>query len=79
MIHGDIADTRFLAAVDPKYCLLLVDLFTSKIYIYSMKNRGLLPKKLCLFYEDIQNKRTGKLCLQTDLEFKQNQIKKIKC
>ena len=35
LIHGDIADTRFLAkpAVDPKYCLLLVDLFTSKIYV----------------------------------------------
>ena len=42
-----------------------------------MKNRGLLTKKLCLFYEDIQNKRTGKLRLQTDLEFKQNQIKKL--
>ena len=37
-----------------------------------MKNRGLLAKKLRLFYEDIQNKRTGKLRLQTDLEFKQN-------
>ena len=79
MVHGDIADTRFLAkfAVDPKHCLLLVDLFTSKIYVYPMKNRGLLAKKLRLFYEDIQNKRTGKLRLQTDLEFKQNQIKKL--
>ena len=79
MVHGDIADTRFLAksAVDPKYCLLLVDLFTSKSYVYPMKNRRLLAKKLCLFYEDIQNKRTGKLRLQTDLEFKQNQIKKL--
>ena len=77
MIHGDIADTKFLAAVDPKHCILLVDLFKSKIYIYSMKNRGLLTKTLCLFYEDIQNKRTGKLCLQTDLEFKQSQIKKL--
>ena len=33
LVHGDIADTRFLAksAVDPKYFLLLVDLFTFKI------------------------------------------------
>ena len=79
LVHGDIADTRFLAksAVDPKYCLLLVDLFTSKIYVYVMKNRGLVAKKLRLFYEDIQNKRTGKLRLETDLEFKQNQIKKL--
>ena len=38
----------FLAkfAVDPKYCLLLVDLFTSKIYVYPKKNRSLLAKKL---------------------------------
>ena len=42
-----------------------------------LKNRSLLAKKLRLFYEDIQNKRTGKLRLQTDLEFKQNQIKKL--
>ena len=56
MLHADIADIRLLAksAVDPKYCLLLVDLFTSKIYVYSMKNRSLLAKKLGLFYNDIQ-------------------------
>ena len=79
LVHGDIADTRFLAksAVDPKYCLLLVDLFTSKIYVYPMNNRSLLAKKLRLFYEDIKRKRTGKMRLQTDLEFKQNEIKKL--
>ena len=79
LLHGDIADTRFLArsAVDPKYCLLLVDLFTSKVYIYTMKNRSLLARKLKLFYEDIQNKRTGPMRLQTDLEFKQNEIIKL--
>ena len=79
LLHGDIADTRFLAksAVDPKYCLLLVDLFTSKVYIYPMKNRSLLAKKLKLFYDDIQSKRSGLLKLQTDLEFKQNEIKKL--
>ena len=45
-LHADIADLRFLAksAVDPKYCLLIVDLFTSKIYVYQMKNRSLLSK-----------------------------------
>ena len=58
LFHADIVDTRFLAksAVDPKYCLLLVDLFTSKIYIYAMKNRSLLAKKLKLFYDDIKSK-----------------------
>ena len=42
-----------------------------------MKNRSLLAKKLRLFYEDIKRKRTGKVRLQTDLEFKQNEIKKL--
>ena len=77
LLHADITDLRFLArsAVDPKYCLLIVDLFTSKIYVHPMKNRSLLAKKLRLFYEEINQKRTGRLLLQTDLEFKQNQIK----
>ena len=79
LLHADIADLRFLAklAVDPKYCLFAVDLFTSKIYVYPMKNRSLLAKKLKLFYEDIKQKRTAGMRLQTDLEFKQNQTKKL--
>ena len=53
LLHADITDLRFLArsTVDPKYCLLTVDLFTSKIYVYPMKNRSLLAEKLILFYE----------------------------
>ena len=78
-VHADIADLRFFAksAVDPKYALLCVDLFTSKIYVYPMKNRSLLAKKLRLFYEEIEPKRNEKMYLQTDLEFKQNAIKKL--
>ena len=58
LVHIDIADLRFLAksAVDPKYCLLVVDLFSSKIYVNPMKNRSLLAKKLNLFYNDIKKK-----------------------
>ena len=79
MLHADIADIRFLAkfAVDPKYCLLLADLFTSKIYVYLMKNRSLLAKNLGLFYNDLQSKRTSTMCLETDLEFNQNKIKQL--
>ena len=78
-VHADIADLRFLAksAVDPKYALLCADLFTSKIYVYPMKNRSLLAKKLRLFYEEIEPKRNEKMYLQTDLEFKQNAIKNL--
>ena len=69
-LHADIADLRFLAksAVDCKYYLLIVDLFTSKIYVYPMKNRSLLAKKMEIFYDNIQTKRTGKMRLQTNLE-----------
>ena len=42
-----------------------------------MKNRSLLAKKVKLFYEDIEQERTGGMRLQTDLELKQNQIKKL--
>ena len=76
LLHADTADTRFLAksVVDPKYYLLLVDFFTSKIYVYPMKNRSLLARKRKLFYENVSQKSTGRMRLQTDLEFKQNQI-----
>ena len=62
LVHGEIADTKCLAksAVDPKYCLLLVDLFTSKIYVFTMKNRGFLSKKLKVFYKEIQKKKKKK-------------------
>ena len=59
LVHGDIADTKFLAksTVDPKYCLLPVDLFTSKIYVFPIKTRSLLSKKLKSFDEEIQKKK----------------------
>ena len=79
--HADIAYLQFLAksAVDPKYALVCVDLFTSKIYVYTMRNRSSLANKLEKFYQDIQKKRSDneKMRLQTDQEFQQNEIKKI--
>ena len=46
LLHADIADLRFLikSAVDPKHCLLIVDLFISKIYTYRMIKRIPLKK-----------------------------------
>ena len=46
-LQADISYICFLAtlAVDPKSCLLFVDLFTSKIYTYPMKKRKILAKK----------------------------------
>ena len=79
LLHADIADLRFLAksTVDPKYCLLVADLFTSKVYVYPMKNRTLLAKKLEILYNDLQSKWSGKMHLQTDLEFNRNKIKEL--
>ena len=47
------------------------------IYTYPMKTRNLLANKMSLFYNDIKNKRTSRIHLQTDLEFQQNNIKKL--
>ena len=77
LLHADVGDLRFLgkSAADPKYCLLLVDLFTSKVYIYGIKNRSLIPLKLEKFYKEVASKcKNKKTRLQTDLEFKQKKI-----
>ena len=79
--HADVAYLKFLAksAVDPKYALLCVDLFTSKVYVYTMKKRSNLVNKLADFYNEIEGKRNKneKMRLQTDQEFQQNEIKKL--
>ena len=83
LLHADIADIRFMAksAAEPHYCLVIVDLFTKKIYTYPMKKRHLLKKKMELFYNDIAEKHAndnnGRMRLQTDLEFQQTEIKKL--
>ena len=76
-IDINVGDLCFLrkSAADPKYCLLLVDLFTSKIYVYGMKNSSLIPLKLEKFYKEVASKhKNKKMRLQTDLEFKQKKI-----
>ena len=62
LLHVDIVDIRFLTklAVDPKYCLIFIDLFTSKIYTYPMKNRPLLKKKTELLYNERRNENTDR-------------------
>ena len=79
LLHADIANIRFFSksAADPKYCLLFVDLFTQKIYTYPMKKRNILKKKMEEFYEEVSQKRKEIMRLQTDLEFQQNEIKKL--
>ena len=65
-------DGRYSIPIKAEYCLLLVGLFTSKVYVYGMKNRSLIPLKLEKLYKEVANKRKNKkMRLQTDLEFKQ--------
>ena len=77
--HADLAYLQFFAksAVDPKYALLCVDLFSSKVYVYTMRTKNNLPKKMEEFYREIDVKRVQneKMRLQVDLEFQQNKIK----
>ena len=83
--HTDVAFLKFFAksAVDPKYALICVDLFSSKVYVYTMRKK--LGKrnfwqKLEILYKEIDSKRRNKnkrMRLQTDLEFQQNDIKKL--
>ena len=46
LLQADLAYIRFLAKspIDPKFCLLFVNLFTSKIYTFPIKTRHLLAK-----------------------------------
>ena len=70
------------SATHPVHVLLIVNSFTSEIYTYLMEKRTLLSKKLKIFYEDIEPKREKindeeKMKIQTDLEFQQNEIKRL--
>ena len=78
-LQADIAYISFLArsAVDPKFCLVFVGLFSSKIYTYPMKKRNLLAKKMELFYNNIKKKRMGKMRLQMDQQFKQRNTEEL--
>ena len=76
-VHADISDIRSFArsAIGPKYCLLMVDLFTFKINTYLKKNWSVLTKKTIV--KGLKEKRDIEqtLRIQTDSEFNQNEIK----
>ena len=54
LLHADVGNLEFLgkSATDPKYCLLLVDFFTSKVYVYQMKSRKSIAAKMDTFYKE---------------------------
>ena len=79
--HADLAYLQFFAksAVDPKYALVCVDLFTSKVYVYTLRTKNNLFKKMEEFYKEIDDKRVKNetIRLQVDLEFQQRNIKQL--
>ena len=73
LVHRDIK-----SATHPKYCLVAVDVYSSKRYVYPMRQRDLLTQKLELFHKDSQSKRKNKkMRLHFDLEFQKNDIKEL--
>ena len=80
LLHADIANLEFLGknATFPQYVLVIVDLFSSKVYTYPMKSRKQIRQKLEQFYSDVKSKRKGKkMRLQVDQEFQQVKIKDL--
>ena len=80
LIHADVRNLEFLGknASFPQYVLVLVDLFSSKIYTYPMKSRKQIRQKLEQFYRDVKSKRRGKtMKLQVDQEFQQVKIQDL--
>ena len=59
LLHADIVNLEFLGILvtHPKYCLLVVNMFTSKIYTYPMKLKRKLVRKLKEFYIDIAKRK----------------------
>ena len=74
LFHGDVGNLEFLGknVVFPQYVLVLVDLFSSKVYTYPMRSRKQIRQKLGQFYEEFKSKRKGKkMKLQVDQESQQ--------
>ena len=72
LLHADVGNLKFLGknATFPQYVLVIVDLYSSKVYTYC--------KKMKLFYDEVSNKRKGKrMRLRVDNEFQQVKIKDL--
>ena len=80
LFHADAGNVEFLGknATFPQYVLVLVDLFSSKIYTFPMRSRKQIRQRLEQFQEEVESKRKGKkMKLQVDQEFQQVRIKDL--
>ena len=62
LLHADIANLEFLGknATFPQYVLVIVDLFSSKVYTYPMKSRKQIRQNLSSFIEMLKAKEKVK-------------------
>ena len=62
LLHADVANLQFLgkSAIDQKYCLSFVDLFTSKVCTYSMEFRRFILNEMRHFYKEVAQKKKQK-------------------
>ena len=80
LFHADVGNLEFLGknATFPQYVLILVHLFSSKIYTFPMRSRKQISQRLEQFYQQVKDKRNGKeMKLQVDQEFQQLKIKDL--
>ena len=78
--HPDIGNLEILVknATFPQYALVVVDLYSSKVYVYLIRSRKQILQKMKLFYDEVRAKRKGKrMRLQVDNEFQQIKIKSL--
>ena len=72
LLHADVRNLEFLGknAEIPQYALMVVDLYSSKVYVYPMRSRKQILQKMKLFYNKVRSERKNKqMRLQADNEF----------
>ena len=64
LIHVDVANLKFLGklATIPRYALLIVDLYSSEVYVYPMRSKKTNIATVKNVYEEINNKERVKTC-----------------
>ena len=80
LLHADIGNLESVGknATVPKYVLLLVDLYSSKVYVYPMRSRKQILQKMKLFYDEVKEKRKNKpMRLQLHNEFQQVKVQDL--
>ena len=66
------------SSTTPIYVLLILELYSPKIYVYPMSFWKQIVQKMTLFYDEVKRKRKNKLMrLQFDNEFQQVKLKDL--